>query len=235
MTFPPEQPGFAPDLATPQPPTPPRPSDTGRSSAGRLLALAVAALVGAFASRCLSSEPEAPPPVQQVVRQTPDVITAIRGLSRLESTNFHVERVVDLRDQHSVLFGFTTADDAILLVASGDVVAGVDLAKLRPEDIVVDEATRRVRITLPAPEIFSARLDNDRTFVYERRTDVMARRSPTLETRARQEAERTMRAAALEAGVLDRAGTEARATVGTLVRGLGFADVVVTLRTDESR
>jgi len=224
---------FSPELARTSPPD--NKGNPGPSRGFRVGALVLAALLGALVSRCFGNEPTTPPATVQVVRPTTDVITAVRGLSRLESTNFHVERVVDLRDRQNVLFGFTTADDAILLVAAGDVVAGVDLAKLRPEDVVVDAEHRRVRITLPAPEIFSARLDNDRTFVYERRTDALARRSQSLETRARQEAERTMRNAALEGGVLDRAGLEARSTISSFVRGLGFVEVDVGLRTDEGR
>lgn len=202
---------------------------------GRVLSIVVAAVLGGLASRCLGggAEPPETPSTVEVVRPTPDVITAVRALARLETANFHVERVVDLRDRQNVLFGATNADDAILLVASGDVVVGVDLAKLRPEDVVVDAARRSVRIVLPAPEVFSARLDNERTFVYERRTDLLARRSETLETRARVEAERTMRASAVESGALSRAGLEAKTTVGALLRGLGFTEVRVELVTDE--
>jgi len=200
-----------------------------------LVAVALAMGLGALASRCLSDDPAPAPATVQVVRPTPDVIAAVRRLARLESANFHVERVVDLRDQQNVLFGFTTADDAILLVAAGDVVVGVDLAKLRDDDVVVDWEHRSVRLVLPPPEVFSARLDNERTFVYERRTDALARRSSTLETRARQEAERTMRAAALEAGALERAGAEARATMTSFLSGLGFQRIDVVLVTDERR
>ena len=58
-------------------------------------------------------------------------------------------------------------------------------------------------------------------------TDVLARRSQTLETRARQEAERTLEAAALESGLLTRADRNAARTIESLVRSLGYTDVEV--------
>ena len=166
-------------------------------------------------------------------RPTPDVLTAIRDLSRLETVDFHVERVVDLQDRQQVLFGMFEASDAILLVAAGDVVAGVDLAKLRPEDVIVDSEIGTATIILPPAEVLSSRLDNDRTFVYTRSTDLLARRSDALETRARQEAERTLREAAIQGGVLDRASSNAKEAIGSLVRALGYRTVTVRMRTEE--
>ncbi len=186
-------------------------------------------LLGAALAKTCRPEPGPPPDVVQEVRPTPDVITAVRGLVRLETVAYHGERVVDLRDWQQVLGGLLEAEDAILLVAAGDVIAGVDLEKLRPEDVEVDRAAGRVRIRLPEPEILASSLDNDRTFVYARDTDTLARRSETLETRARQEAERTLTQAALEAGVLARAARGASAAVEGLVRGLGYPDVQVVV------
>lgn len=213
--------------------------DEGGARAGRrrgvfvfLGCAAVGAALGGVAVR-RSAEPEVRT-VTTVVRPTPDVITAVRRLARLESTRFHVERVVDLRDVHEVAFGALTAEDAILLVAAGDVVAGVDLEAMRPEDITVDWESRRATIVLPPAQVFFARLDNDRTYVYARQTDLLARRSSTLETRARQEAERTLERAALEGGILASADREARRTVEGLVRALGFTSVEVRGRGDET-
>ena len=86
---------------------------------------------------------------------------------------------------------------------------------------------------LPGPEIFSARLDSQRTFVYSRETDLLAKRSETLETRARRNAESSIREAALSSGILERARADARLSVSGLVRALGFTDVRVRFRDEE--
>ncbi|MCA9575289.1 MAG: DUF4230 domain-containing protein [Polyangiales bacterium] len=168
-----------------------------------------------------------PPTTVEVLRPTASVVTSLRDLARLESAEAHVERVVDLRDRQSVMFGLVDADDAILLIAAADVVAGVDLGRLTPESVEADPTMGRVRIRLPPAEVFSARLDNQRTYVHTRETDVLATRSQTLETRARQEAERTLQRAAVESGVLRRAEQNAARTIESLVRSLGYTDVQV--------
>jgi hypothetical protein len=160
----------------------------------------------------------------------PDVITQVRELSRLEGVSYHVERVVDLKDKQQALFGLVTAEDAILLVASGDVTAGVDLGKLGPGDVSVSPDRHSVTLHLPPAEIFSARLDNDRTYVHTRKTDVLAERKESLETDARRAAEQTLRSAAEEGGIEKRAEESVARTVRSLVRSLGFTDVHVDFR-----
>ena len=190
--------------------------------------LVVASSAGLCTHRFLNPvEPEPEPTTVEIVRPTPSVVTALRDLARLESAEAHVERVVDAHLGQSVFFGTVGAADANLLVAAGDIVAGVDLSDLPDDAIEADLANHRVRITLPPAEVFSARLDNQRTYVHTRTTDVLARRSQTLETRARQEAERTLQQAALEGGLLTRADRNAARTIESLVRSLGYTDVDV--------
>ena len=165
-----------------------------------------------------------------MVRSTPSVVTAVRDLSRLESVDYHVERVIDLRDQQSLLFGLIKTQDAILLVAVGDVIAGVDLSELQDSDVTVDPARGSARVVLPPARILVTRLDNEHTWVYARTTDQFAQRHEDLETRARQQAERTLAQSALDDGILDRARKNAEQTVATLVRSLGYTDVSVTSR-----
>jgi hypothetical protein len=193
-------------------------------------AAALALLVGYGVGK--TRVPTLPPASSSVtvVRMTPSVIVALRDLARLESAEAHMERVIDLRDKQSRLFGLIQAEDAMLLVASGTVVAGVDLSKLREGDVVIDEEKKRATIRLPAPEILSARLDNERTFVHTRNTDVLAKRKESLETEARKEAERSLKEAAQDSGVIERARKNAASTVRSLVQALGYKDVSVEFR-----
>ncbi len=184
--------------------------------------LGVGVVLGVYGPRWLKG-PQKPQPL-------PDVITEVRELSRLEGVSYHVERVVDLKDKQQSLFGLVAAEDAILLVASGDVVAGVDLARLKPEDVSVSADRRSVTIRLPPAEVFSARLDNDRTYVHTRQTDLLATRKESLETEARRAAEQTLKSAAEDAGIIKRAQESVGRTVQVLVRSLGFQEVHVDFR-----
>jgi len=161
---------------------------------------------------------------------TVNVITAIRDLSRLETASYQVERVIDMTDQQEMLFGLVEAEDAILLVAAGEVTAGVDLSRIREGDVRVSQPSDEAWIILPPAEVFTARLDNTRTYVHGRQTDTLAKRSETLETRARQRAEQSMRDAALEGGILERANRSAERTVRSLVQALGYRSVHIERR-----
>jgi Protein of unknown function (DUF4230) len=197
-------------------------------------ALCLGVGVGLFTIKSCSAPP-APllPPMSSsvtLVRPTPDVLLAVRDLARLESASFHMERVIDLSDKQSKLWGLVTTEDAILLVAVAEISAGIDLQKLTRADVVVDPARRTARIQLPAPELLHAALDNEKTYVHSRKTGTLADRRENLEARARKEAARTLVEAARQAGLLNRAADNARRTVEALVHSLGYDRVEVTVR-----
>ncbi len=164
------------------------------------------------------------------IESSPAIISAVRDLARLEGAEFQIERVISLKDKQSRFFGLVQPEDAILLVASGTVVAGVDLSTLSESDVELDPVRRSATIVLPSSVVFAARLDNQRTFVFRRETDLLAERTEALETRARQEAERTLATAAEEGRIVDRSNASVRRTVETLVRSLGYRVVTVTFR-----
>lgn len=185
--------------------------------------LAACAVTAALGGRALWQQHQR----TEVLRHTQTVVTAVRELARLEAAEYHLERVIDLRDQQVRLYGLLQGEDALLLVAAGDVVAGVDLSRLLPGDVVVDAAgTARVR--LPAPEIFHVRLDEAHTYVHSRRTDLVAQRDEALEARARQLALQSFEQAARESGILERARAQCERLVRALLRQLGAQAVVVT-------
>lgn len=185
--------------------------------------LAAAALVGLVAALVVSRPSDA-----TTLRYTPSVVTAVKDLARLESVEYHVERVIDLRDQQSLLFGLIHTQDAILFVAVGQVTAGVDLNELAESDVIVDQAHSAVRITLPPARVLSTRLDNEHSWVYARTTDALAQRHEDLETRARQQAEKSLEQNAVDTGILARARENAERTIAAFVRSLGYETVTVT-------
>jgi hypothetical protein len=192
--------------------------------------LVAAALVACAGAAFLVGRAAAPrePESGIAVHATPGVVTAIRDVARLEVTSFHIEKVVEASEEQSRLWGFVQAKDTLLLVAVGDVVAGVDLSRLRDEDVVIDEARHALRVRVPAPEVTSSTLDERATHVYSRATDVLAERNERLEGEARRQAEEQMRKAAVEAGILDRARASADRTLRALLRSLGYVDVELT-------
>lgn len=162
-----------------------------------------------------------------VERPMPSVVLAVQSLARLQSVAFHMERIVDLTKKEQALWGLVETHDSILLVAVGDVEAGVDLGKIQKGDVTVDELAKKVRIVLPPAEVFAARLDNARTYVHSRKTDALTKPDVQLETEARKRAEHAIHQGALDAGILKHAESSAASTVRSLAQSLGYAIVIV--------
>jgi hypothetical protein len=187
---------------------------------------ALAAIIGAFfAGRTQGPSSSGSTPID--VQATPGVVTAIRDVAQLEATSYHVEKVVEASEAQSRLWGLVQASDVLLLVAVGDVVAGVDLGKVRDEDVRLDARAGALHIHLPAPEVTSSTLDDRATHVYSRKTDVLASRNERLEGEARLRAETAMRKEAIDTGILERARTSAERTLRALLGSLGYRQVEI--------
>ncbi|PMP88296.1 MAG: hypothetical protein C0183_01125, partial [Roseiflexus castenholzii] len=174
--------------------------------------------------------------VQLIATPTPTIrdwggaIQQMKNLNRLETQRFSIERVVEASTARGDALDMFLGE-RLLLIASGDVVAGVDLSKLTDRDVIISPDGASVTLTLPASEIFSARLDNERTRVYDRQTRPITQltggQNPNLEKQARQEAERQILAAACENGIMQRAAEEAKRSMEQFLRLLEFENVTV--------
>jgi Protein of unknown function (DUF4230) len=160
-------------------------------------------------------------PTVVIQAQGPSVVQSIRSLSRIETSQYTVERVLT-GESTGALPPFTS--DKILFIARGEVIAGVDLQKLTEDDVQVVSDT--VTIRLPAPEILSSRLDNEKSRVYDRQTGIFTKADPNLESQVRQRAEEEIKSAALEDGILDKARENAETTLRTLLHSLKYDNVV---------
>lgn len=154
----------------------------------------------------------------------PAVVQRIQRLQRLETVVYSMEKIVTGTQDNAYLPKFL-GGDRILLIVHGEVTAGIDLAKLDAAKIKIDG--RSIEIELPPAEIFSTRIDNQRTRVYSRETGLFSTPDPNLESEARREAERQIGQSAIESGILATAADNGRANVTGLLEALGFQSVVV--------
>ena len=152
----------------------------------------------------------------------PSVVRHIRELQRLETVMFTMDKIVSGGYENPVLPRLL-AGDRLLLIVYGDVTAGVDLSRVEASAVNIDGAS--VRLELPPSEVFSTRIDNDRTRVYSRETGLFSSVDPNLESDVRREAERQVRQAALDGGILQAATTNAATTLKSFLQGLGFERV----------
>jgi len=159
-----------------------------------------------------------------VLISQPVVVRQILQLQRLETVMYTLENVVE-GQRDSGMWPKFLAGDRILLIGHGEIVAGVDLSQIASNDVKV--SGRSVTLRLPKAQLFSARIDNQKTRVYSRDTGILVPVDPNLETEVRREAERQLREAALRDGILQAAEQNARTTLTNFLRGLGFEQVEI--------
>ena len=155
---------------------------------------------------------------------SPTVVEMIRQLSRLETVEYSLDKIVEGERQSAYLPDFL-GGDKLLLVAHGEVIAGIDLRQFKAGDLLINGDTVHVR--LPAAQILTTRIDNGRTRVYSRMTGLLVSSDPNLESDVRQTAELQIAQAALDDRILEKARQNARASVTALLYGLRFRKVDV--------
>ncbi len=211
--------------------------NSGRRSSGSLLLFLFALLLGAASLGVFLRNATSGPMARIASLVTgrtssfdtsvPAVVQKIQRLNRLETVVYSLDTVVE-GNRSSAIFPDLLAGDRLLMVVHGQSIAGIDLAKLKPEDVRISGPNRTsIHVTLPASELFVTTLDNQHTRVYARSTGLLVPVDQNLESDTRAKAQQQLQAAALSDGILDAARKNARATVTTLLYSLGFQTVDV--------
>ncbi len=149
----------------------------------------------------------------------PTVVDRIQRLQRLETVVYTMDKIVSGAKENPIFPDFI-AGDRLLMLVHGEVVAGIDFSNLKPGDVRVEG--KQVHLHLPAPQVFSTRVDSAKTRVYSRQTGLLVPTDPNLETQVRQEAERQLLLAAMADGILRTAQQNGASTITSLLQGLGF-------------
>jgi len=152
----------------------------------------------------------------------PTVVRQIQQLQRLETVRYTMDKIISGEHESAYLPQFL-AGDRLLLIVHGEVIGGVDLARVQSADVTIHG--RNVSLRLPPAEILVTRLDNSKTRVYSRDTGLFSSADPNLESEVRQEAERQLQQAAQQDGILNSAGQNAREALTAVLKGLGFERV----------
>lgn len=154
----------------------------------------------------------------------PAVVVQVQQLNRLETAQFTIEKVIEGGvDQGSPILN-ALLGDRLLFIAHGNVIAGVDLSQLKPEDVVVHD-NQSISLRLPPARVLFHSLDSGMSRVYDRRRGLLTKGDLDLETQVRQEADQQILQAACEGGILDQANTSAQTQVRTLLVTMGFRQV----------
>ena len=151
------------------------------------------------------------------------LVTQVRELNRLETASMRVMHVGTVSQTYKMVPNALAADELTFL-ATGDVIAGIDLAHLTQED-VWRSPDGTINVRLPPAQVLVTRVDNEQSRVLSRKTGVLRRRDVDLETRARQHAEKNIREEALKRNILKIATDSGEKKMADLLRTFGAEKV----------
>ena len=148
---------------------------------------------------------------------TAALLKQVQSLSELVTVKYVIEKVVVLEDVK--WYG----ENRVLLLAHGIVKAGVNLERMKPEDMVV--SGKKISIKLPSAQVLDAYLDDKKTQVIERSTGLLRFFDKDLEQNARQTATDDISRAARLGGIGKDADQRAKAQLKQLFLQMGFEEV----------
>jgi hypothetical protein len=226
----PERERTTPPPAAPEPSPPPSPRRRPGIPWGLFALLAVVLALIAGRDWVGSVLPSLPNPFAEetVDRTGPAVLQAIQDLREFRAASGRYEVIVDL--ERDTRLPRALLGERILFVAAGSVDATVDFTGLGGDAVSVSEDRVAATIVLPSPVLSDARLDLDRSYVYERERGVLNQFSgpSDLEREVYLAAEARLDEAARESPDLPaRAEANTRALLTALLRSLGFERISV--------
>src|ERR687889_1038042 len=153
----------------------------------------------------------------------PVVVEGIRELDQLATVRW-TESVPVTRETGGDILDRLFDGERVLVIATGEVEAGVDLGDISKEDVSVNSDT--VTIDLPEPQILSASLDEEKTRVYDRDfSPLNVSPDDDLVEKACLRAVEKVKDAARENKILDTAEQNAEDSIRAFVSTLGFERV----------
>jgi len=138
---------------------------------GFLLFLAAGLWLGFIVNRMLGTG--------RTMFDTSTVLRQVQTLSQLVTVKYVMEKVVVYED----VKWYPGGDNRVIIIAHGIVKAGVDLQRMKAEDMEFSD--KKVTIRLPVAQITDCYLDDNKTQVFERSTGLLRTFDKDLEQTAR--------------------------------------------------
>jgi hypothetical protein len=171
-----------------------------------------------------------------VDRSGPVLLKSLEDLSEYHAATANMQVVVDVEHDTNLVPSFIKGERT-LFVAAGSVDAAVDFRSLgkSPDAVRVSDDRKSVVITLPPPHLTEARLDQERSRVYDRDRGVLDRIGEAVSDSGGADQQdiyvlgerKLAEAAASDPGLLETAERNTRSMLEGMMRGLGFENVTV--------
>jgi len=159
-------------------------------------------------------------------QDTTAVVKEMRALNRWETSSFTIEKIIDSGVNGNVFQQFLFGN-RILLIAHGEVIGGFDLSHFSENDITIHGSN--IQLTLPAPQILVARIDNSKTRVYDRQKGLLVSSNNNLESDALSSAQKSIQEAACSEGILTTASTNAKSQLTSILSSFRFTNIIIII------
>jgi hypothetical protein len=161
-------------------------------------------------------------PTPTVIPDPVTYINQIQALARLETIQYSVEQVVTAETNQGA-FAFLVGHKMLLQV-HGTVIAGIDMQKLQPADMQMQDGVLTVK--LPPAEVFITTLDESKTQVYDLQSGIFAQPEPGLVLTGLVGAKDQILKAAMDDGILDLAQQNAESYLAKFFAALGYKNTI---------
>jgi Protein of unknown function (DUF4230) len=151
------------------------------------------------------------------------MVQKITSMGKLELVKYAMKDIIDQREVHAIL-----PDSRVLFLAVGEVTACIDLAKVKKSDIT--QKGDSVIVFLPQPEICYARLDHEKSKVYDIRGAWFQESAKNMVEDVYKLAEKKILDNAKEMNVLGMARQNAQLIFKPLLEGISGKTVVLIFR-----
>jgi len=167
--------------------------------------------------------------VSQLLHPTPTVIpdpvtyiSQVRALARLETIQYSVEQVVTVETNQENLPWLI--GNKMLLQVHGAVIAGIDMAKTKPDDMRLENGV--LMVTLPSPEIFVTNIDPSKTEAFDVQRGLFFSPDSNQVLEGLEGAEQKITQAAIEDGILELAQQNAETYLAKFFAALGYENTI---------
>ena len=144
------------------------------------------------------------------------VVEKVEAVGKLSLVKMTIQDVVEYTKVREWL-----PDASALLVAYGEVEAGIDLTKLRDGDIKIND--KEITVYLPSPEITSYKVNHEKSRIYDTRNNFFS--GAQIVDAAYQKAEKEIYDSAIKSGILQTAQENAVKFFTPFFQSMSFTTV----------
>lgn len=149
-----------------------------------------------------------------------------KELGYLTTVQYTLQTVVEV-EREKVIIGPISSKDKVLLLAVGNVQAGIDVSHLSENNVTINGTS--ARLTLPRAQITSVELLPNETKIYDSNRGWFQSDYAGIEVEALNEARRQLEGWAINrVDIYDQAETLARLQLTDFLRQLGFEEIDIT-------